>query len=100
MCASDDVARDSKVSAGAIDHSYGFLWWEKRDVWFDLVNDPRKIRYNGWVDRHGGNMVHGHPNNGTKAWIWGTSPVEKFWYETSKITCTHHIQTPYESFSL
>ena len=33
------------ISAGTIDHSYGFLWWEKRDVWFDLVNDPRKIRY-------------------------------------------------------
>jgi len=24
-----------------VDHSYSFLWWEKRDVWYDLVTDAR-----------------------------------------------------------
>ena len=75
-----DVAGNT-VRANAIDHSYAFLWWEKRDVWYDLLDDPRKIRYNGWVDKHGGFMIHGHPNNGTKAWIWGNSPVETFWQD-------------------
>ena len=63
------------------DHSFAFNWWEKRDVWFDLVSSPRKIKYNGWVDKHGGNMLHGHPGNGTKAWIWGTAPDELFWQQ-------------------
>eukprot|EP00037_Helgoeca_nana_P006494 m.59859 g.59859 ORF g.59859 m.59859 type:complete len:809 (+) comp17377_c0_seq1:82-2508(+) len=71
----------NKLSAVPVDHSYAFLWWEKRDVWYDLVESPQKIRYNGWVDAHGGNMIHGHPNNGTKAWIWGVSPVEQFWQD-------------------
>eukprot|EP01051_Picozoa_sp_SAG22_P040079 SAG22_NODE_21444_length_257_cov_0.645570_1_plen_61_part_01 len=26
-------------------------------------------------------MLHGHPNNGTKAWIWGTAPDELFWQQ-------------------
>ena len=37
------------------------------------------MRYNGWADKQGGFMIHGHPNNGTKAWMWGTSPNERFW---------------------
>ena len=61
------------------DMSYAFHWWEKRDVCFDLVESERRVRYNGWVDQHGGLMLHGHPNNGTKAWMWGTAPDEKFW---------------------
>ena len=65
-----------RVAAAPIDHSYAFTWWEKRDVWYDLIDSPRRIRYNGWVDKHGGFMIHGHPNNGTKAWMWGTAPDE------------------------
>jgi hypothetical protein len=61
------------------DHSFVYTWWEKRDVWYDLVSSPRHVRYNGWVDKHGGNMLHGHPNNGTKAWVWGGAPDEQFW---------------------
>jgi hypothetical protein len=26
-------------------------------------------------------MIHGHPGNGTKAWIWGASPNEQFWQD-------------------
>lgn len=52
------------MDAVPVDHSYAFLWWEKRDVWYDLASDPRRIRYNGWVDRHGGmcarDCVKGH----------------------------------------
>ena len=61
------------------DMSFAFNWWEKRDVWFDLVASQRRVRYNGWVDNDGGLMLHGHPNNGTKAWMWGTAPDEVFW---------------------
>lgn len=82
-----------KVDAVPIDHSYNFLWWEKRDVWYDLVHDKRKVRYNGWVDKHGGFMVHGHPNNGTKAWIWGRSPVEQFWQNFGGGTKQNNLYT-------
>ena len=73
--------RRTSLGVNLVDHSYPYLWWEKRDVWFDLVADPREIRYNGWVDKHGGFMIHGHPGNGTKAWIWGASPNEQFWQD-------------------
>lgn len=66
------------LGATPLDHSYPFMWWEKRDVWFELV-EGRKVNYNGWADASGTSFIHGHPNNGTKAWIWGTSPNEVYW---------------------
>eukprot|EP00040_Diaphanoeca_grandis_P025146 m.138951 g.138951 ORF g.138951 m.138951 type:complete len:823 (+) comp30026_c1_seq1:97-2565(+) len=75
-----DYSYPDYPDAGPIDHSYSFLWWEKRDVWFDLTSvQDRTVRFNGFVDKEGGFMIHGHPNNGTKAWIWGTSPNEVWW---------------------
>ena len=37
------------------------------------------MRFNGWADAAGRSFVHAHPGNGTKAWIWGTSPNEQYW---------------------
>lgn len=65
-----------QLGVSPTDMSFAFHWWEKRDVWFDLVESQRRVRYNGWVDKDGGLMLHGHPNNGTKAWMWGTAPDE------------------------
>ena len=33
-----------EASIRPTDHSYAYLWWEKRDVWFDLISSPRKVR--------------------------------------------------------
>ena len=89
-----------KLGQTPTDLSYPFMWWEKRDVWFEKTPDRKikcvemrvglvsrrglpvtagtsPIRYNGWADAHGGSFLHGHPNNGTKAWIWGTAPNEQ-----------------------
>ena len=70
-----------------IDHSYPYRWWEKCDVWLsDQSVLERHINYNGFIDggagaTDGNSMIHVHPNNGTKAWMWGSAPNERYWQD-------------------
>ena len=41
----------------------------------------RHVNYNGYIERNGSSMVHAHPNNGTKAWVWGQAPNERYWQD-------------------
>lgn len=66
----------------AFDHSYLRNWWEKCDVWLtDESVLARHVNFNGYVERNGSSMIHAHPNNGTKAWVWGQAPNERYWQD-------------------